>query len=310
MDLSEIFDTQSWLASRGISYQTTGQDVGSGWIGVCCPFCDNDPAFHLGINLSNPRFTRNYIHCWRCGKKGNITHLIKEKEKCSWSAINAILEKYKDRTLIHLRTEDKFQRKTESDHILPSDARKVFLPVHMNYLYSRRYDPDIVVPKYDLYACPQYGDHKYRIIVPVYMEHKIMTYVGIDTTKKLNERYKAASHEKSILFSKECIYGIDSCGDVGIVVEGILDQWRIGDGAIATFGVEYTKAQIRILIWKLKRAFVMYDAGAEEQADKLAWDLAVFMPKNKVEVLQLKQGDPDDLSDSDVRWIRKEVFGR
>lgn len=310
MDSTNIFDTETWLNLRGVKYIRSGQDVGAGWVGVKCPFCSDDPEYHLGVNLSNSRFDRNYIHCWRCGKKGNIVQYVKEIEKCDWGQAYRVIESHQDRNLIHLRTEQTYRRKQEGEKLIPEEASKIFLPCHLNYLRKRRYDPDILIPKYDLYACPYYGNYAYSLLAPVYMEHRMMTFVGIDVTGKRNERYKAAPKEQSVLFSKECVYGIDRCNKVGLVVEGLFDSWRIGDGAIATFGVEYTKAQIQIIAWALKRVYVMYDAEATDKADKLAWDLSIFMPKNRVEVLVLKKGDPDDLTEEEAKWVRKEVFGR
>lgn len=308
---TETFDTISYLIKRGIPYRTGGKDVSSNWIGIACPFCKDDPETHLGINLSDPRFDRNFISCWRCGKKGNITHLIKELERCSYNKVEEIINQFQDRSLLHLVKEKPIVRKDPNSNILLPEFSKDFLDCHLNYLIKRRYDPEYVIHKYDLYACSMTGKYKYRIVIPVYQEGKIVTFIAKDVTGLAEESYLALSKAESILFSKECIYGIDDLrGTTGAIVEGTFDQWRIGDGALATFGVEFTAPQLLILAKKLTTAVILYDAGdiAQSRADKLAWQLAPLI--KKVVRYSIPKGDPDELNDDEVKYLRKDIFGR
>jgi DNA primase len=86
-------------------------------------------------------------------------------------------------------------------------------------------------------------------------------------------------------------------------VEGVFDAWRIGDGAIATFGTQFTDEQL-LMISKFKQVFVMYDQDAIDDAHRLANILMLFVP---VKVLELDSGDPDDLEDYQVREIRRDL---
>jgi len=52
-----------------------------------------------------------------------------------------------------------------------------------------------------------------------------------------------------------------------IIVEGITDVWRLGDGAVATFTKNFTREQILLLKKKnIKEAFVFYDSDAVGQS--------------------------------------------
>jgi DNA primase len=89
-----------------------------------------------------------------------------------------------------------------------------------------------------------------------------------------------------------------------VIVEGIFDAWRIGSGAVATFGTRYTHEQL-LLLRGMKRAFILYDADAIPIAHKLAHDLSSIV--TQIEVLELSEGDPDNLKEDDVRALRKDL---
>jgi DNA primase len=136
-----------------------------------------------------------------------------------------------------------------------------------------------------------------------------VTFVGRDVTGEAEAPYENYPTSKSVIHAKNTLYNIDRVGHTAIVVEGITDVWKIGDGAVATMGTKWTKSQARQLMG-LKAAFVMFDAEkeAQEQAHRLAATLTSGV--RKVEVLELSEGDPDDLPLSTVQALRREIFGR
>jgi hypothetical protein len=97
--------------------------------------------------------------------------------------------------------------------------------------------------------------------------------------------------------------------DTALVLEGVTDVWRMGDGAVATMGDKWTSKQLHLLK-NLKRCFILFDAEeeAQENADKLGHNLSITVPD--VHVLGLEYGDPADISPDDAKSIRKEIFGR
>ncbi len=215
-----------------------------------------------------------------------------------------ILSEYQDYSIKKLK-QDIFIRHNEN--ILPSEARDKFPQSYLDYLTKRRFDPEIIIPKYRLLACPNFGDWSFRIIIPCYLNGNVVNFTAADTTGR-KTKYKHCPNNKAIIPMKNLLYNIDSVYKKAIIVEGTTDVWRIGDGAIATMGIEFTTEQVRLIIQKnLKAAHIMFDADvlAQKQAKKLANALSNFVPTN---IITLPEGDPDDLSDKEALEIRKEFL--
>ena len=84
-----------------------------------------------------------------------------------------------------------------------------------------------------------------------------------------------------------------------LVVEGILDAWRMGPGTVATFGMGVENHQISALAnLDVREYFIMFDAEpqAQKNADSLGKTLKQMTGRD-VQLLQLTDGDPDDLDD-------------
>jgi DNA primase len=295
--LFEAFDIKEYLDSRGISYSESGKNISSNWIGTACIFCE-DNSTHLGIHIR----TKN-ISCFRCGVKGSILKYIQEIDHVPMNKAYQIIEQFQDQSYSYL---DQIQRKTTDGEVtLPKGSSKNFPGIFTNYLSSRNFNPAEIIKKYDLYCCHLIGDFKFRIIAPVIMQRELVSYTGRDITNKSNLRYKNYPIEQSKIPIKECLYNIDSVRDKVIIVEGITDVWRMGDECVATFGTQYTRSQIALLTG-IKKAFVLYDADAATQAEKLANDLSVII--SYVEVITLDSGDPADLLPIDAIRLKKSFF--
>jgi DNA primase len=287
------FDIIAYLQSRNIRYWTSGKNVSRGWVGINCLFCV-DRSNHLGINLSSKAFS-----CHSCGEKGNVFKLIQEIEGVNFPEAVKILNEFSGGE--YVRKEKHFQSKV----VFPEGTTKNFAPTHIDFLIKRGYNPEEVIEKYDLYATGPIGAYKHRIIIPIYMNQRLVSFVGRDVTEKQEIPYKNSSENTSIKDPKHCLYNVDSVlQNKAIIVEGILDAWRIGDGAVATFGKQYTHEQIRLLKG-LKKVFVLYDADAGSLAEKLAYDVSCVV--SDVVVLTLDEGDPDNMTLDDVRHLRKIV---
>ena len=96
-----------------------------------------------------------------------------------------------------------------------------------------------------------------------------------------------------------------------VIVEGITDVWRLGPGAVATFGIEWTNEQA-LLLKNFARVFVMYDFE-EEQAEEQAYKLGVTLSGLggvSVEKLYVPghDGDPGDLTNEKARSLMGQLF--
>ena len=293
------FDIKEYFDDRSIPYWESGKNVTEGWINIQCPFCD-DNSNHLGIDPSTMKTS-----CWRCGPQGMILNLIMEIESCSYKEAKKIVEMFQ--SSVPYYTKNKERRIIEGD-ILPKQAEEL-KKVHKDYLINRGFDPDYLIEKYRLKACYTIGDYKYSIIVPVIVDGEIVNFTAMNIGGN-GRRYQHCPNDQAIIPMKECIYNIDSVRDTALVVEGVTDVWKIGDGAIAVMGMEYTKEQIlAIYNTRIRKAVVMFDAGdlEKKKAAKLANALSILIPI--VEVIELEFGDPGDFTKEEVKNVREMVFG-
>jgi len=305
----EAFDIVAYLEDRSYDVHYPGEkNVSQGWVNITCPFpwCD-DPSWHLGINMETKKYS-----CWKCGEKGFITQLIQELEGgCSLAEVNGIIDEYQDLTFPELKKEALIRPSTLH---LPKGSSKDFPSLHYNYLKGRRFDPEFLIGKYDLYAINNIGAYglKFRVIIPIYFEGKMVSYTSLDVTgkKAKEDKYRNCPNEKAIVPTHQCLYNFDTVKDKVLLVEGPADVWRMGDGAVGMFGIKYTLEQTNLLLSRkerVKKAYVMFDAGEleQQQALKLAGSLNSLIPH--VEVIELPSGDPDDMSDEEVKKLRKDL---
>jgi len=190
----------------------------------------------------------------------------------------------------------------------PIDAEETLPSPFAQYLFNRNYVPSQIEKLYGIKAVHMTGDFKYRIIVPIIQERRVVTYVGRDITGVSNLRYRNLKEELSILPAKECVYNIDAVGDTAIIVEGITDVWRLRYNTVAMLGLMFTKTQVRKLSKKLKRAVLCYDS--EPQAQEMAMALAEELSFAGVstEILLIDKKDPGELAEEEAEEIRKELF--
>jgi hypothetical protein len=296
IDLSH-FNVTDYLDSKGIYYRSEGKNIQPGWVGIDCPFCiDQDRGQHLGISATGG------ISCWRCGARGNVYKLIKLLDE--GKRPTAIIEKYSSKIIKLNRTIGK--RTGLQSLEFPSDFGDLS-ENFKDFLMDRRYDPEIVIPKYKLQAGGFLGDFPYRLIVPFYSHEKLLTWIGRDITGGAEIPYLPLGIEKSVIHSSYLVYNIEFVRDVAIVVEGVFDAWRIGDGAASIQGLEFTIEQLQYFK-RCKKMFVLMDAGKNEEkvAKNLGNELSSFVPD--VEIIRLSEGDPDDLTEADVKSLRKDLL--
>lgn len=302
-----MLDITSLLDDNDIEYQTSGKNVTSGWIEIHCPFCEDegyvDPSFHLGVNISSGLF-----NCWICEKKGGLEFLVKKLLDISYGEAKKLVKKYRVDFVEDIKEEIK-EKSIITSVKFPKGVEKTFPELHRNYLIKRNFNPEHLVEKYKLRACYRLGGKfAYRIIIPILVDGVMVSYTARDVTDKQEHRYETLSNELSLINAKDCLYGLDSIrkGGKAIIVEGVFDKWRIGEDCCATLGTKYTPKQLHLLYEKkLSHAYVMFDPDAAKKAIKFGHILSTFI--KKVEVLELEQGDPAEISDEEVKTLRKEL---
>lgn len=289
----------------GITFKTEGhKHCREGWVNITCPFCTGNPGYHLGYN-----FNSNAFVCWRCGShpvKSTIATIL----QVSYRDAVSIIESYGGESIA--------VKKTEVNKLpfqLPSNTTDELGPAHLKYLIEERnFDPDLIKSIYDIKATHHSStldsiDYKWRIVMPVYWDNKIVTFTSRAIGKTLQGsdtlRYIACPENREIINIKKLLYGVPKYwGDLGICVEGTTDVWRLGPQSVATFGIKYKPAQVRLLSKYFKRVIVLYDD--EIQAQKQARALAAEIRFRGVDAFTYTiQGDPGSLSDADAKHLVK-----
>ena len=292
---TSLFDVTKYLQDREIDYVTEGPDVTQGWIGVRCPWCD-DHSHHLGINLAS-----NVISCWRCGTKGNITKFIKEVEGINYEKIALIVEEYID------------PRRAELYHIEEgrSYAQKVVIPKHFqrlttknvpkivaDFISKRGYNLEDTLSRKELYYGGIVGDFSFRLVITVFENKKLVSYLGRDVTEKAGKPYRNLEDNLSVVPIKDTLYGFDEAapGSVLVIVEGVFDQWTLGPGSVATYGAQWTLRQVsKIRKLSPRKVINLYDD--EEDAQRSAQALSRHIWFCPCEVVRLRGiKDPGSLS--------------
>lgn len=289
----------------GLQYQSAGgRGVGRGWVGIPCPFCTGNPGYHLGFCIDPYSKYYGKFSCWRCGGK-SAKKVISRITNISENEVYSVIKKYSTDSKILLPEEKKIVRAKQCK--LPSGTTKM-KNRHKNYLRKRGFDPEYLEKFWKIQGTGPVGSYKHRIIIPIYFQETLVSYQGRDITDKSNTKYKACPQELEIREHKHCLYGIDLVkSDSIIVCEGVTDVWRLGAGAVATFGIKFTPAQARLLI-NYKNVFILYDTDSEavEQADNLSNYLSAY--NINCEIIELKTGDPADLSDKEAKELMSDLI--
>ena len=296
-----------FLDDYGIEHWDHGKNVSPGWINIQCVFCD-DHSNHCGIRISDLR-----VNCWRCGSH-RINKLIMEIAECSYQESKIIYSSLKSSLgMGYQPPSNSTASSTELSKMvsLPQECTKEFPKDHITYLKSRGFNPRKIIKKYKLQAVHTIGEYKFRIIIPIYMDKKLVSFTSRDITDEQELRYKGASQSECILNPKEAIYNYDtlSKGSDTILVEGPTDVWKLGNNAISILGITYTRRQIIAIKKKrIRNMFVLFDKGTKERiaAKKLARILAPLVKSIEVVTLN-KIKDPGELKVEEAELIKREL---
>lgn len=303
------FDFRAFLERNGIPYVERGPNVARGHLGIKCPWCGSaDPSEHMGIQLGT-----NYWGCWR-----NAQHRGKHPAPLVAKLLG--ISKLEARLLVNDESHsdpsdfDRFVQKLNN----PKQEQKVeerkplsfpaeFRPLSRKTEYGRRFwdylrgrgfsDNQILYLKkeFRLRYCLS-GAWRWRIIVPVYLDGRLVNWTGRSIRKDAKVRYLSLSHEESSGPSmpranasiKSTVLNFDSLLKTGgrrlYVTEGPFDAMRLDAvlnlvqmRATCLFSTSMSTEQ-RFLLGELASQFdeivVLMDPAMEHVAWRLASDLA------------------------------------
>lgn len=290
MNILEIYQTY------GVQYAENGQHEHArrGWVQTDCPYCSPDwKHFRLGFNLKSKYYT-----CWACGPHRFIDTLMM-LTGTSFPEAKALVDSYDPMLL----TPRNIATLKKTEVTLPACLGPL-QEAHRSYLMRRGLNPRTIQ---DLWGVKGIGNAAYlqwRLFIPIFYDLEIISWTTRSISDSAEKRYIAASEDDEKLPGKSVLYGEDYCKNGIIIVEGPVDVWKVGRGAVGTLGLSYTQSQLlRMVNYPLR--IVCFDSTPEGQtrANTLCEALKPFPGVTRNVILDAK--DPGSAKEKELRILRK-----
>ena len=294
--------------------QDYGIHVGSesaAYLNVQCPFCHGSSTSPTPLGFHR---SKGIVSCWRCGAH-QLLETITLLTGASYKEAREIVQDYGFQAPVAIR------RGPSTIRTCPLPGGPL-TPPFREYLETRGLDPDWISLEHGVLAAgPKtlwHGEDKKwpgqwfsnRLIIPIHdRQGTVVNFQGRSIEKDPRRRYKGAQVDKVPVHHKHLLYGARHARqDLVVVVEGVVDQWKMGRGSVATFGTTLTVHQIRELS-KHRRILFCFDSEPEAQAKatKYARELAALGREAEVVDLELGSRDPGDLDAGEIGVIRREL---
>jgi hypothetical protein len=279
------------LRLSGVEYRSEGHHhCRPGWLQLNCPYCgEGSDGFHLGYNLHY-----NYVNCWRCGKH-SVADVLSRLTGMSWAESKKVLGSLDSKSI------PKIDRPT-GKLVLPKGLGPLQKP-HRKYLEGRGFDIPYLENVWNLQGIGVGYELQWRIFIPIYLRDKVVSW----TTRSIRDsglRYRSASALQEAIPHKSLLYGEQYCRHVIIIVEGPVDVWTIGPGAVGTCGIGYSMKQLTRMS-KYAVRVICFDN--EPVAQKRARELCSLLEPYPGETynVTLDGKDANTASSKDIRKLRK-----
>jgi len=281
------------------------------YLNVACPYCGGSSTspYPLGIHMS-----KGFASCWRCGGH-SLLDVVQKLTGFGYREAKALLQDYGYQSAPESRQSASGIRTCP----LPGEP---LTPPFRTYLEARGLDPDWIALEYGVLAAgprtlwrgeDAHWDGQWfsnRLIIPIHdRQGRVVNFQGRSIEPDAKIRYKGAQVDKVPVHHKHLLYGAHrSRADLLVVVEGVVDQWKMGRGVVATFGTTLTVHQVREMA-RHRRTLFCFDSEPEAQARALRYarELAALGRQAEVIDLELGERDPGDLDTREVAAIRREL---
>jgi hypothetical protein len=272
------------------------------WVNVPCPYCGGT-SYHLGFNVLD-----DFCVCFKCGGH-NLRMTLTKLLNVPANTLSQILEPFQIKSKILSKLNEK-KKPNVAKIELPN------YPLSMNetqYLLSRHFDPVKLKEQYNIQGGGWIGEWKNRIIIPVYLSTKLVTWTSRTIIQDREPRYKFLSNEESVINPKSCFYNIDNCyGKSVALLEGPFDVLRFGDNGICGFGITLTKTQILYLSERFTKIYILFDS--QRQAQKKAKEYGMTLQGHGLDVFVVDAfsnygcKDAGEMSPYKMKEMKKELF--
>jgi len=290
------------LKQIDVPYFLTGKNVSANTVNIKCPFCPDDPSDHLGIFEGSGLFS-----CWRCRKKGPIGYLIHvltglPRDKCDEMVSDGDISFELDvedtiRQIINgemqiaqTRGHNEFTGLPQYFELITKDTRFPLLDAYQ----KRRDIGRSTLVHYGCGIC-RVGKYMNRMIIPVVCQGEVVNFQAADLTAMADLKYRGAPGEIN-----NYLYNYDAIRPGGrmIMVEGVLDMWRMEIDTVASFGTHLTPRQKRLVLDKRPSELIfLWDEDAFDRISQFNSEMGFFEPfVDIVRAVRLpKEEDPDSL---------------
>jgi hypothetical protein len=265
-----------------------------GWVQFDCPFCAGRGArkWHMGYNIAF-----GYVNCWRCGRH-HLTETLESLLGMEGRDVRKVLTEVElDRSVPRQRKRGRL--------LIPPCVGALEAP-HRRYLKTRRFDPARVARLWDIGGIGLRGTPyglQHRIFIPIHQYGEVVSWTTRSISDKVKKKYRTAKPEEESVSHKSILYGADYCRGTALVFEGPPDVWKVGPGAVCTFGTQWSDAQLDLLS-KFPRRVVCFDSEvvAQERAQAMINKLALLDGETYNMVIHRKGRD---LNEDEVAEIRR-----
>jgi len=310
-----MFNIEQFLRNNNIEYRASGKNVSKGEYSICCLWCGEN-KYHLGINPSKGLF-----NCWKCSEKGNIVRLVAKIRNVSFieakeiisptSELKKILEERNKVVEEPIITPNKDFKLPEHTYRFRKDKTDLWQETALMFLRQKYGLNWSDVEQADLHYCV-YGRYKNSIIIPFYLNGKMVNFIGRSWDKTAKKRYDNCPNELSLVNVKKMVYNCNNAKGKQqvIIVEGCFDAIKTGlDRTVALCGTEITQEQRNALIeLKAEELIILFDNDPHlTSTSKKAQDLANYLSAfGKTKVIQLPSGkDPGDMTREEIDKLLK-----
>jgi len=276
------FNASQFCTDYSVPFVTSGTNVSDGWVGINDIY-ENDNSYHMGINIRDA-YVKSWISGWH-----SLNQVIQDILGINYSKALAVIAEYTD-DAISVPLDKKKRVGLKPFKISETPIKKS----HGDFLRSRGFSATFLKNKYDLRS------DGYNIVIPIYYNHKIISFQKRDIRSKI---YRPCSLESAIMNYKDVLFNLDNVfANFVVVVEGITDNFRLGDNSVCTFGTSYTKAQSYEIARLNKHTIILFDneKPAQKKAKKLAIELDMMGVDVEIDTTLLAEcgvNDPGELSE-------------
>lgn len=265
--------------------------VREGWVGIDCPWCPtpigDKGRWRLGIETSTGR-----CNCWVCGGH-SITNVLTALGVVSRVQAPGLLQRLKFKKVY---LEAKRGRLELPKGVGPLQKH------HRDYLRSRDLKPNEIEGLWKVKGLGITRHLSWSLFIPVHMDGQMVSW----TTRRLGEggSYINARPDQEDVPIKNTLYGADLVRSTAIICEGPADAWKIGPGAVATFGVQMSTAQIKMMHHFPRRVILLDSDAAGVNRGRFMADWIGALPGETFYV-QLDADDPGSASRRELNRLRR-----